>query len=49
MDVQDEETKNVDVFSMSGIVVRRNVAAKDATRNLPVGMYIIDGRKVMVK
>ncbi|MCH5224927.1 MAG: discoidin domain-containing protein [Muribaculaceae bacterium] len=39
----------VDVISLQGVVVKRNVKAADAASNLPKGLYIIGGKKVMVK
>lgn len=40
---------NVDVISLTGVVVRANVAADNATEGLPAGIYIVDGKKVLVR
>ena len=37
----------VDVYSVGGICVRRGVPAEQALQNLPRGIYVIDGRKVV--
>lgn len=39
----------VDVVTLQGVVVKRNVNASDALTNLPKGIYIIGGKKVVVK
>lgn len=39
----------VNVYTIEGVLVRRNVRAADATRQLPAGLYIVGGRKVLVK
>ncbi len=39
----------VDVYSMQGIQVRRGVARDNALQGLPAGIYIVDGRRVLVK
>lgn len=39
----------VNVYNLQGIAVRRNVSAKSATEALPAGIYIIAGKKVIVK
>ena len=38
-----------DVYTLSGRLVRRSVAVSSALQGLPRGLYIIGGRKVMVK
>lgn len=40
---------NVDVISLTGVVVRANVAADSATEGLPAGIYIVGGKKVLVR
>lgn len=40
---------NVDVISLTGVVVRSNVAVDSATEGLPAGIYIVGGKKVLVK
>ena len=39
----------VNVYNMQGVAVRTAVNAADATVGLPAGLYIISGRKVLVK
>lgn len=43
------ENATVSVYSIGGVLLRRNVAAEEAYDGLPAGLYIIGGRKVMVK
>lgn len=43
------DTEVVSVFDMMGRCVRSNVAAGTAVDNLPAGLYIVGGRKVLVK
>lgn len=40
---------NVDVINLQGMVVKRNVNAANAIENLPKGIYIIGGKKVVVR
>lgn len=40
---------STDVYSISGVLVRHNVKAGVATKNLPKGVYIVGGKKVIVK
>ena len=46
-----ELVKNVpmDVYTISGVKVRSNVKAGVATKGLPKGIYIVGGKKVIVK
>lgn len=39
----------VDVYSISGVRVRQNVSAADATAGLPSGLYIVAGKKIAVR
>ncbi len=39
----------VTICSLNGTLLFRNTTVKDAARNLKPGMYIVNGRKVMVK
>ena len=39
----------VNVYTLSGVAVRRNVERNQALRGLPAGIYIMDGRKIMIK
>lgn len=39
----------VDVYTLSGVKVRQSVKAGNATNGLPAGIYVVGGRKVLVK
>ena len=39
----------VDVYTISGVKVRKNVKAASATAGLPAGIYVVGGQKVLVK
>lgn len=39
----------VDVYTISGVLLRKNVKAADATKGLSSGLYIIGGKKILVK
>ena len=39
----------VDVYSIDGTLVRKGVKSTNAAKNLPAGLYIIGGQKVIVK
>lgn len=39
----------VDVYNVNGILIRKNVERADALRDLPAGLYIVNGKKVLVK
>ena len=41
--------KVVDVYSLSGVKVRANVKAENAVNGLSSGIYIVGGKKVLVK
>ena len=43
------EAALVNVYSLSGVQVRSNVKAEDATKGLPAGLYIVGQKKVLVK
>ena len=47
--IESAGAANVDVISLTGVVVRANVAADNATEGLPAGIYIVGGKKVLVK
>ena len=38
-----------DVYDIAGRIVRSGVAAEDATEGLPAGIYIVDGKKLVVR
>ena len=44
-----EEDALVDVYTIDGVMVRSQVAASGATDGLAKGLYIVDGKKVVVK
>lgn len=39
----------VDVYTIAGVKVRSNVLLSGATKNLPAGIYVVNGQKVLVK
>ena len=43
------ENATVSVYSIGGVLLRRNVAAEEAYDGLPAGLYIINGKKYLVK
>lgn len=43
------EAAAVSVYNMQGVCVRAAVGAADATAGLPAGLYIVGGKKVIVK
>lgn len=47
--IEAAEAATVNVVSLTGVVVRANVAAENATEGLPAGIYIVGGKKVLVK
>ncbi len=47
--VAAETAAVVSVYNMQGVCVRAAVEAADATADLPAGLYIVGGKKVMVK
>lgn len=47
--IEVEAAANVDVVTILGVVVRHNVPAAEATQDLPAGLYIVGGQKVLVK
>ena len=44
-----DKNEKVDVYSTSGVLVRKNVQYGTATNGLPAGVYIVGGQKVLVK
>lgn len=47
-DIENASPCNADVFNLQGIRVGRNMSAEEI-ENLPAGLYIINGRKTIVK
>lgn len=45
----DGEAARVDVYNLQGVRVRSNVNVQDALNNLPNGIYIVGGKKVIKK
>ena len=43
------DAKGVDVYDMKGVLVRQGVNPSEATKGLPTGVYVINGKKVLVK
>ena len=41
--------ENNNVYSVSGVLVRKNVKGDAAVKGLPAGLYIVNGEKVVVK
>ena len=39
----------VNVYDMKGVLLRRGVTQAEATQGLPTGVYVINGKKVLVK
>lgn len=39
----------VNVYSIDGTLIRKNVKSANATNNLPAGIYVVGGQKVLVK
>lgn len=48
-DIMAGENQLVNVYNLRGILIRANVAAGEATVDLPAGLYIVGGKKVYVK
>ena len=44
-----DKNATVDVYTVSGVQVRKAVKAAAATNGLPAGLYIVGGKKVLVK
>ena len=45
----DNQDTRVDVYNLQGIAIKRNVDRKDWERGLAAGIYIIGGKKVLIK
>jgi hypothetical protein len=44
-----EENATVNVYNLQGVQLRKGVNAANATENLPAGIYVVGGKKVVVK
>lgn len=49
LDTVVADTEAVDVYSLQGLLIRRGVAREEATAGLPSGIYIVGGKKVIVR
>ena len=49
VEITDSADAPVNVYTIDGILLKRNVKASEATRNLPKGVYIVGKEKVLVK
>ena len=49
VEIVETENEIVDVYTIDGVLVKRNVKAAEATRNLAKGSYIVGKKKVLVK
>ena len=45
----EDQAEKVDVYSIDGVLIRRNVARANATGGLAKGIYIVGKKKVLVK
>ena len=42
------DSKRVNVYDLSGCLIRRNIPVSSLKKELPVGIYIVDGKKVKI-
>ena len=49
IEIVEGQASRVDVYSVQGTCLRRNVDARDAVNGLPRGIYVVGGKKYMVK
>ena len=49
VEIVEENSEFVDVYTIDGVLVKRNVKASEATKNLSKGIYIVGKKKVLVK
>ena len=49
VEIVETENEIVDVYTIDGVLIKRNVKAAEATRNLGKGIYIVGKKKVLVK
>lgn len=45
----DENTTAVNIYTLSGQLVRHHVAPNEAVKSLPSGIYVVNGKKFVVK
>ena len=49
VEIVETENEIVDVYTIDGVLLKRNVKASEATKNLSKGIYIVGKKKVLVK
>ena len=49
VEISAGDNASVDVYTVDGVLLKRNVKAAEATHNLPKGIYIVGKKKVLVK
>ena len=49
INIDNQASGPVDVYNMNGQLLRRNVDPSEATQGLPQGIYIVGGKKVIVR
>ena len=47
--IDNSDNGPVDVYSVNGQLLRQGVDRNNATQGLPAGVYIVGGKKVLVK
>ena len=47
--IDESKDTRVDVYSINGQLIKRNADAKQLSKELPTGIYIINGKKVYVR
>jgi hypothetical protein len=49
INIDSQATGPVDVYNMNGQLLRQGVERSQATQGLPQGLYIVGGKKVIVR
>ena len=49
VEISAGDNASVDVYSVDGVLLKRNAKVAEATKNLPKGIYIVGKKKVLVK
>ena len=49
VEISAGDNASVDVYTVDGVLLKRNVKVAEATKNLPKGIYIVGKKKVLVK
>ncbi len=47
--ISADDSVLADVYNLQGVAVRKGVALSEATEGLPAGIYIVNGKKILVK